>query len=252
MLFEGKVALVTGGASGIGRAAALAFAREGAAVAIADRDAERGQGVVAEINAAGGRALFIATDVTEEASVAAMVAGTVAAFGGLDAAFNNAGTVGNCKTVLTCDNTEWEQVIRLNMTSIWWSLKYEIPEMQKRGGGGIVNTASRAADRATQSHFTYIASKHGVVGITRSAAVDYAPHNIRVNALMPGPTATPMLKGFLEARGRRLGDAGRSLPIGRLATPEEQAEAAVWLCSDRASHVTGITMNVDGGMGALI
>lgn len=252
MLFEGKVALVTGAASGIGRAAALIFAREGAAVTVADIDAAKGGAVVAEIEAAGGRALFVATDVTAEAAIAAMVARTVEAFGGLDAAFNNAGTVGNCKTALTCDNGEWESVIRLNMTSVWWSLKYEIPEMLKRGGGGIVNTASRAADRATRSHFTYIASKHGVVGITRSAAIDYAPQNVRVNALMPGPTATPMLQGFLEGRGRTLEEAGRGLPMKRLSTPEEQAEVAVWLCSSRASHVTGVTMNVDGGMGALI
>lgn len=252
MLFAGKIALVTGAASGIGRAAALIFAREGAVVTVADVDAERGEGVVAEIEAAGGRALFVATDVTSEEAIAAMVARTVEAFGGLDAAFNNAGTVGNCKTALTCGNDEWDNVIRLNMTSVWWSLKYEIPELLKRGGGGIVNTASRAADRATQSHFTYIASKHGVVGITRSAAIDYAPQNVRVNALMPGPTATPMLKGFLASRGSTLDDAGRGLPMKRLSTPEEQAEVAVWLCSTRAAHVTGVTMNVDGGMGALI
>ena len=252
MLFEGKVALVTGAASGIGRAAALIFAREGAAVTVADIDAEKGGAVVAEIEAAGGRALFVLTDVTSEEAIAAMVARTVVTFGGLDAAFNNAGTVGNCKTVLTCDNEEWESVVRLNMTSVWWSLKYEIPELLKRGGGGIVNTASRAADRATQNHFTYIASKHGVVGITRSAAIDYAPRNVRVNALMPGPTATPMLQGFLEGRGRTLEEAGRGLPMKRLSTAEEQAEVAVWLCSSRASHVTGVTMNVDGGMGALI
>lgn len=252
MLCENKVALVTGASSGIGRAAALAFAREGAAVTVADLDRSRGESVAAEIIAANGRAIFVETDVTSEAAVAAMVRATVDAFGGLDCAFNNAGTPGGYATAVSCTQGEWERVIDVNMKSVWLCMKYEIPEMLKRGGGGIVNTASRAGDSATPLMFTYVATKHGVAGMSRSAALDFAAQNIRVNVLMPGFTDTPMLQ--VAAAGVDLPPldelADRVIPMKRLGRPEEQAEAAVWLCSDRASYVTGTAMVVDGGMSA--
>ena len=242
------VAIVTGGASGIGRAAAITFAREGARVTVADRDAAGGSAVVELIAASGGEALFVETDVTSEAAVAEMVARTVRTFGALDAAFNNAGTAGLPGTAATCTSEEWRSVIDVNLTSVWLCMKHEIPEMLERGGA-IVNMASRAGDSAPPNMFTYVSTKHGVVGLTRSAAIDYAAHNIRVNALLPGFTDTPMLRrggGIIDRE-----DIGQTrVPLKRLGRPEEQAEAAVWLCCPRSSFVTGTTLVVDGGMSA--
>lgn len=254
MLVEGKVAIVTGGASGIGRAAAILFAREGALVTVADRDVEGGAAVVDEIAAAGGRAIFVATDVTDEAAVKAMVAATVAEYGGLDVAFNNAGGPGRYANLLDATIDDWAAVVDLNMNSTRHCMYYQIPEMLKRGGGAIVNTASRVGDSATYNLFGYTGTKHGVVGMTKSAALDFGPQNIRVNALMPGFTATPLLTN-VGAKGTGMigqGNIEARIPMKRLARPEEQAEVAVWLCSDRASYVTGITMMVDGGCAAVL
>lgn len=252
MLCKDKIALVTGGASGIGRAAAIAFAREGASVTVADRDRRRGEEVAQEIQAVGGKAIFTETDVSSEASIQAMVQATLSAFGGLDMAFNNAGSPGGYATATSCTHDEWSKIIDVNMKSVWLCMKYEIPEMLKRGGGAIVNTASRAGDSASPNMFSYVATKHGVAGMSRSAAIDFAAQNIRVNALMPGFTLTPMLETAAVGAGLPSLDAvaHAMVPMKRLGRPEEQAEAAVWLCSDRASYITGIALEVDGGMSA--
>ena len=252
MLFANKVAIVTGGAGGIGRAAALAFAREGAAVTVADRDRVGGEAVVKQIKDAGGRALFVETDIGSEAAIVAMVQKTVAEFGGLDAAFNNVGTMGGFTTAVGCTMDEWEKTIRINMTSIWLGMKYEIPEMIKRGGGAIVNASSRSGDSAVPNVFTYITTKHAVIGMTRSAAVDFAAQNIRVNALLPGFIDTQMLHGAAAGSGMPpMHDVAQAMvPLKRLGRPDEPAELAVWLCSDHASYITGNAMIVDGGLSA--
>lgn len=253
MLCEGKIALVTGAASGIGRAAALAFAREGARVTVADVDRAGGARVAEEIAAAGGVALFVETDVTREEMVAAMVTRTVERFGGLDMALNNAGGPGRYASVSAITSEDWDKVVALNMTSIWLCMKYEIEAMERSGGGAIVNTASRNGDSAAPNLFGYTATKHGVIGMSRSAALDLAAKNIRVNALQPGFTMTPMVEQALKGSGMiAAGNVEARIPMGRWGRPEEPAEAAVWLCSDRASYVTGTTLVVDGGVSAVL
>lgn len=251
MLLAGKVAIVTGGASGIGRAAALLFAREGAAVCVADIDADGAAGAADEIAAAGGRAIGVRADVTDAAAIEAMVARTEAAFGGLDVAFNNAGGPVRYAALDVCDAEDWDKALALNMTGMWLCMKAEVAAMEKRGGGAILNCASRNADAAAPNLFAYTASKHGVIGITRSAALDLAARNIRVNALLPGVTRSPMIEQALQGTGFiASGKLQARIPMGRLATCDEQAEAAAWLLSDRASYVTGTTLTVDGGLSA--
>jgi NAD(P)-dependent dehydrogenase (short-subunit alcohol dehydrogenase family) len=252
MMYSGKVALVTGGAAGIGRATALAFAREGACVTVADRDRAGGEAVAKKIRDDGGRAIFVETDVSSESAIIAMVDKTVAEFGGLDAACNNVGTMGNYTTAVTCTLAEWESTIRLNMTATWLCMKYEIPHMIKRGGGGIVNMASRSGDSAVPNIFAYITTKHAVIGMTRSAAVDFAAQNVRVNAVLPGFIDTQMLRNAAISAGMPEADdlALAMVPLKRLGRPEEPAELVVWLCSDRASYITGNASIVDGGLDA--
>jgi NAD(P)-dependent dehydrogenase (short-subunit alcohol dehydrogenase family) len=253
MLCAGKIALVTGGASGIGRAAALAFAREGAKVTVADIDRAGGRAVAAEIEATAGEALFVETDVTSEQAVAAMVAHTVERFGALHMALNNAGGPVRYASVADMTDEDWGRVVALNMTSTWLCMKYEIPEMEKAGGGAIVNTASRNGDSAAPNMFAYTATKHGVIGMSRSAALDLARRNIRVNALQPGFTMTPMVEPAAKGAGLVAGGGIEArVPMGRWGRPEESAEAAIWLCSDRASYVTGTTLVVDGGLSAAL
>lgn len=243
-LVEGKVALVTGGGSGIGRQACLVFAREGAKVVVSDVAVEGGEETVKLIKQAGGEATFIKADVSQEAEVEALVAKTAETYGRLDCAYNNAGIAG--RTARVADDTEenWDRILAINLKGVWLCLKYEIPQMLKQGGGAIVNTASGAGLIGVRRTGAYVASKHGVVGLTKTAALEYAKSNIRVNAVCPGPIDTPMLRG---ASDRVIDAMAAAQPNGRLGQPQEIAEAVVWLCSDAASFVTGHPMPVDGG-----
>ncbi len=243
-LVEGKVALVTGGGSGIGRQACLVFAREGAQVVVCDVAVEGGQETVGQIEQAGGQATFIRADVAQAAEVEALVAKTVETYGRLDCAYNNAGIAGRTARVADDSEQNWERILAINLKGVWLCLKYEIAHMLTRGGGAIVNTASDAGLIGLRRAGAYVASKHGVVGLTKTAALEYAKANIRVNAVCPGPIDTPMLR---EASERVIDAMATAQPNGRLGQPREIAEAAVWLCSDAASFVTGHPMPVDGG-----
>jgi len=244
---EGKVALVTGGASGIGRATALTFAREGAKLIIADMNEEGGQQIVHMITEQGGVAIFVQTDVTQATAVEALISKAVETYGRLDCAHNNAGISGGGRA-LTAEYSEdtWHQVIAVNLTGVWLCMKYEIPQMLSQGSGAIVNTASVAGLIGGRGLAAYVASKHGVVGLTKTAALEYAQQGIRVNCVCPGVIHTPMTARGLDDPERRARIIA-SEPIGRVGTPEEVAEAVVWLCADAASFVTGHTMTVDGG-----
>jgi len=244
----GKVALVTGGGSGIGRASAIGFAREGARVVVADIDAEAGQSTVDTIGSSGAQAIFVRTDVSKQADVEAMINTTIEAFGHMDCAFNNAGiegTVGIPTADYSVDN--WDRVIDINLKGVWLCMKYELSHMLKQGGGAIVNTASVAGLVGGTFGSAYYASKHGVVGLTKAAAIEYGGSAIRVNAVCPGVIRTEMAERVIKDR-QDLEDSVTALhPLGRLGTPEEVAETVVWLSSDAASFVTGQAIAVDGG-----
>jgi NAD(P)-dependent dehydrogenase (short-subunit alcohol dehydrogenase family) len=246
-LFEGKVALVTGGASGIGRATALAFAREGAKVVVADMNAEGGEETVRLVQESGGEALCVRCDVSQASDVEGMVNKAVEVYGRLDCAFNNAG-VGVFKSVVECTEEDWDQTMSVNLKGVWLCMKYELLHMFKQGSGAIVNTASAAGLMATQGHAPYTASKHGVVGITKVAALDGAASGIRVNAVCPGGVLTPMLEPLLEAEPQMKEFMKLMHPLRRIGNPEEIAAAVLWLCSDAASFVTGVAFPVDGGV----
>ncbi len=245
---EGRVALVTGGGSGIGRATALAFAREGAKVAIADVNVAGGEETVHLIRERGGEALFVRTDVTEAVEVEALINDVGKTYGRLDCAFNNAGTVGKPSSTAQCTEEDWDWVISVNLKGVFLCLKYEIAYMLQQGHGAIVNAASVAGLVGVKNNVAYVASKHGVVGLTKASALECAQAGIRVNAVCPGFIRTPILNldGAPEGESRYVSIE----PMGRLGRPEEVAEAVVWLCSDAASFVTGHTMSVDGGMAA--
>ncbi len=249
----GKIAIVTGGGSGIGRATALSFAREGAKVVVADVVVEGGEETVRMITTAGGDAVFIKTDVSQAAEVEALVRQTVATYGRLDCAVNNAGIEGTMGP-LTAESSEenWHRVLAINLKGVWLCLKYEIAQMLQQGGGAIVNTASAAGLIATPGGSAYVASKHGVNGLTKTAALEYAKQGIRVNAVCPGMIRTPMAKRIYKTQPQFVGTEALATmqPVGRMGKPEEIAEAIVWLCSDAASFVTGLPMAVDGGMTA--
>jgi NAD(P)-dependent dehydrogenase (short-subunit alcohol dehydrogenase family) len=245
---EGKVALVTGGASGIGRATALTFAREGAKLVIADMNEDGGQQTVHLITEKGGEAIFVRTDVSKAVEVQALISQAVETYGRLDCAYNNAGIAGGVRA-RTADYPEdrWHQVIAVNLTGVWLCMKYEIPQMLHQGGGTIVNTASAAGLVGSRGTAAYVASKHGVVGLTKTAALEYAQQGIRVNCVCPGWIQTPMTARGLSDPEQKAQIVVRE-PIGRVGTPEEVAETVVWLCSDAASFVTGHAMSVDGGL----
>jgi NAD(P)-dependent dehydrogenase (short-subunit alcohol dehydrogenase family) len=249
-ILDGKVALVTGGASGIGRATAVAMAREGARVAVADRAEETAADTVALINAAGGQAIAIGGDVTKEADVAAMVARTVSAFGRIDCAFNNAGVATRAvgpagQRIHELSQASFDAMLAVNLTGVFLCLKHEVAQMLTQGGGGaVVNTASIAGLIGLPTSAHYVAAKHGVVGLTKTAAMEYAQDGIRVNCVNPGYVKTPMTKETMEAR---FDEIMAKVPMHRLGIPEEIAEAVVWMCSDKASFMTGASHVIDGG-----
>jgi NAD(P)-dependent dehydrogenase (short-subunit alcohol dehydrogenase family) len=241
-----RVALVTGAASGIGRATALAFSASGASVMLADIDTAGGEETRQMIHDQGGEAAFMRVDVAVDAEVAAMVAATVERFGRLDYAFNNAGIEGVVASVVDYPEEVFDRVSAVNIKGVWLSMRHEIPVMVEQGGGAIVNTASIAGLGGNAHVIAYTASKHAVIGMTKSAALGYAAHNIRVNAVCPGIIQTPMIERLtVDAFTREGFDSVQ--PIGRRGQPEEVAATVVWLCSDAASLVTGIAMPVDGG-----
>ena len=245
---DGKVALVTGGGSGIGRATCLAMAREGAQVMVADIVVEGGHETVSLVKNAGGEATFIRADVSQASEVEAMVKQTIETYGRLDCAFNNAGIEGPVCSTVEYTEEDFDRVVAIDLTGVWLCMKYEIPAMLQHGGGAIVNTASVAGLVGFQGISAYVASKHGVNGLTKTAALEYAKAGIRVNAVCPGVIETPMVKrAFEKSPGMEEGVAAVE-PVGRLGQPQEVAEAVVWLCSDAASFVTGLPMAVDGGL----
>lgn len=245
MLLKNKVGLVTGGASGIGRAVAMAWAREGAKVAVADRDLH-GEESVAAIRSLGGDAIFIPVDVGDPQDVQALVARVVACFGQLDLACNNAGIAGAHAATADYPLDEWDKVIRTNLNGVFYGMKYELEAMRKQGSGAIVNMSSILGSVGFPGAAAYTAAKHGVLGLTRSAALDHGADGIRINAVGPAFIHTPMISG-LESDPATLAALVQAHPIGRIGRPEEVAELVLWLCSDRASFITGAYYPVDGG-----
>jgi NAD(P)-dependent dehydrogenase (short-subunit alcohol dehydrogenase family) len=245
---QDKVLLVTGGASGIGRAAALLFARQGArAVAIADVD-QQGLAVAGQVEEAGAAALFLPCDVADARQVEAMVAEVAARFGRLDGAFNNAGIEGATARTADYREEDWDRVLAVNLKGVWLCMKYELRQMLAQGGGAIVNTASVAGMVGWRGAPAYTAAKQGVVALTRTAALEYARAGIRVNAVCPGVVRTPMLRRVLRGEVELEARFTALEPLGRFAEPEEVAAAAAWLLSDAASYVTGHCLVVDGGL----
>ncbi|MDA1189504.1 MAG: glucose 1-dehydrogenase [Chloroflexi bacterium] len=245
--FDGKVALITGASSGVGKAAAFEFARRGANVVLAARRTKEGGAVAQTIREDGGKALFVQTDVSDMRDVERMVEAAVKSFGRLDFAFNNAGIEGNI--AITADSTEenWDNVIGINLTGAWLCMKYEIPEMLKTGGGAIVNMASDIALVGARGLPAYVASRFAVVGLTKSAALEYADKNIRINVVCPGIIETPMWDRITEGDEAVQRAFRDSYPAGRTATSEEIAAAAAWVCSDAASYMSGHALSLDGG-----
>ena len=259
--FNGKVALVTGASAGIGRATALAFARAGARVVVADIETAGGEETVAQIKTAGGEATFVRTDVSRGEEIKALVQRAIALYGRLDCAHNNAGTEGARARIAALREEDWARTIAINLTGVWLCIKFEIQQMAKQGGGAIVNTASIAGHVGFARHCAYSASKHGVIGLTKTAALEYMKLGIRVNAVAPGLISTAMIDRSID----RTNDISSQLfqrvrrqlirralmmqqPAKRMGSPEEVAEAVVWLCSESASYVNGHTLVVDGGM----
>jgi len=259
---DGKVTLVTGGSSGIGRAAALTFSREGAKVVVASRSAQAGEETIRAIDEAGGEAIFVRTDVSEASQVEARVAEAIRAYGRLDCAFNNAAARGGAfRDLADFEEDEFDRVVDTNLKGVWLCMKHEIRQMldQEPPGGAIVNTSSTSGLGGVQQAALYSATKAGVLALTKSAAQEYAQRGIRANALVPGPFRTPMLEFVWEKTSEVIPGGSPSdveesyvaeIPAGRIGRPEEAADVAVWLCSEAASYVTGHSMIVDGGLTA--
>jgi NAD(P)-dependent dehydrogenase (short-subunit alcohol dehydrogenase family) len=245
-LLERKAALVTGAASGIGRACALALAREGARVAVSDVSDEPGESTAAEIREAGGEAIYLHADVARESDVASLVDATISHFGALDCAVNNAGVTGSASPLHETSLEAFRGVLDVNLTGVFLCMKYELDAMLPRGAGAIVNVASGSGIVATPGLAPYCATKHGVLGLTKTAAVENARTGVRINAVCPGVTDTPLLRANIAGSEQMERLILGSTPSGRMARPEEIAEAVAWLCSDRASFVSGESMLVDG------
>jgi NAD(P)-dependent dehydrogenase (short-subunit alcohol dehydrogenase family) len=242
---KNKVALITGGGSGIGRATCLLFAREGAKVVVADYVAEGGRETVQQITAAGGEATFVQADVSQSADVQRMIATTVHTYGRVDILFNNAGIEGASAKIANYDENEWQRVLAIDLTAVFLGMKYVIPEMIKQGGGVILSTASVAGLVGFPGGAAYCAAKAGVIQLTRTVALEYANKNIRVNCICPGVIRTPMAQRVMGERPEE--NAIRMEPIGRLGTPEDIANAALFLASDDSSFATGAPFIIDGG-----
>jgi len=248
-LLENRVILVTGGASGIGRATALACAREGAKIVVSDVNAALGEETVSLIQTQGGGALFVACDVSKSADVRDLIAEIKASYGRLDGAFNNAGVGGVMRLTHEQDEADWDALMGVNLKGVWLSLKYEIPLLLETGGGAIVNMASVAGLQGFANAIAYSASKHGVIGVTRTAALEYAARGIRVNAVCPGFTDTPMVRDMVQyfPQTQRMVTGN---PMRRMGEPNEIAEVVVWLLSDKSSFMTGQAVAIDGGLTA--
>ncbi|MFP5468867.1 MAG: SDR family oxidoreductase [Alphaproteobacteria bacterium] len=247
-IMEGKVVIITGAASGIGRATAQIYAREGARVIIADVNERGGEETLSMINKQGHQGLFVRTDMTVETDVKTLVDRAMNAHGRLDAAFNNAGIEGMQASSADMPTNEFDKIIAVNLKGVYLCMKYQIPAMLKGGGGAIVNTASVAGLVGFPGLGAYVASKHGVIGLTKTAALEYAKAGIRVNCVCPGLIDTPMVGRLGGSDPAMVAGLVAAEPVGRLGRPSEIGEAAVWLCSDHASFVTGHSMVVDGGL----
>lgn len=249
--FDGQVALVTGGTSGIGRATAIAFGAEGAKVVVAGRREKEGLDVVKAIEKAGGKAIFVRTDVAKEADVEALVKKTLATFGRLDVAFNNAGLEERLSPMHLQSEEVYDALMDVNVKGVWLSMKHQIPAMKKTGGGSIVNNSSVAGLIGFPQAGLYAATKHAVIGLTKSAALEYAKENVRVNNVAPGAIRTEMFERFAGGEGSDMDRAMAAMhPIGRVGAPEEVASAVLWLCAKESAFVTGQTIPVDGGFTA--
>src|SRR6516162_5404385 len=245
--FKDKVALVTGGASGIGLATARAFAEAGAAVAIADINEDAARTAADKLAAAGHKAIGIRCAVENEADAAAMVAKTVSTFGRLDSAFNNAGIHVAMAETADVEGSDFDRIIAINLRGIFTCMKHELRRMREQGSGVIVNCSSQSGFVGLAGLGAYTASKHGVIGLTKAAALEYAPRGIRINCICPGTTETPLVTGLMQKEPGRLDHVIKDIPLGRMGKPEEIADAVLWLCSPLASFVIGQSIIVDGG-----
>jgi A-factor type gamma-butyrolactone 1'-reductase (1S-forming) len=248
--FEGKVALVTGGSAGLGAATALQFAREGARVVIAARRTDQSEAVVAQIQALGGEGFFVGTDVSRAADIQAMVQATLARFGRLDCAVNNAGIAGPLRTpVADVEEAQWDALMNVNLKGVWLCMKHQIPAMLAHGAGAIVNIASIYGLKPSEvGHAPYCASKHGVIGLTRSAAIDYGQKGLRINAVAPGFTKSEMINPDAPGAAERYKAlAARHSAMNRLGEAQEIADAVTWLCSSAARFVNGAVLTINGG-----